>query len=83
MGKASFAHIQDMSGRIQLHVQRDSLPEGFYNEEFKKHWDLGDIIGAEGQLFKTNTGELSVRVDELRMLTKALRPLPVVKVAEG
>jgi lysyl-tRNA synthetase class 2 len=83
MGKASFAHIQDMSGRIQLFVQRDSLPEGFYNEEFKKHWDLGDIVGAEGQLFKTKTGELSVRVDELRMLTKALRPLPVVKEAEG
>jgi lysyl-tRNA synthetase class 2 len=83
MGKASFAHIQDMSGRIQLFVQRDSLPEGFYNEEFKKHWDLGDIIGAEGQLFKTKTGELSIRCDELRMLTKALRPLPVVKEAEG
>ncbi len=83
MGKASFAHIQDMSGRIQLFIQRDSLPEGFYNEEFKKHWDLGDIIGAEGQLFKTKTGELSVRIDELRMLTKALRPLPVVKEADG
>ncbi len=83
MGKASFAHIQDMSGRIQLFIQRDSLPEGFYNEEFKKHWDLGDIIGAEGQLFKTKTGELSVRCDELRMLTKALRPLPVVKEADG
>jgi lysyl-tRNA synthetase class 2 len=83
MGKASFAHIQDMSGRIQLFVQRDNLPEGFYNEEFKKHWDLGDIVGAEGQLFKTKTGELSVRCDELRMLTKALRPLPVVKEAEG
>jgi len=76
MGKASFAHLQDMSGRIQLHVQRDSLPEGFYNQEFKKSWDVGDIIGAEGQLFKTNTGELSVRVDELRLLTKSLRPLP-------
>lgn len=83
MGKASFAHLQDMSGRIQLFVQRDSLPEGFYNEEFKKHWDLGDIIGAEGQLFKTKTGELSIRVDELRMLTKSLRPLPVVKEADG
>ncbi len=83
MGKASFAHIQDMSGRIQLFIQRDSLPEGFYNEEFKKHWDLGDIVGAEGQLFKTKTGELSVRCDELRMLTKALRPLPVVKEADG
>ena len=75
MGKASFAHIQDMSGRIQLYVQRDSLPEGFYNEQFKK-WDIGDIIGAEGQLMKTKTGELSVKVDDLRLLTKSLRPLP-------
>ena len=75
MGKASFAHVQDMSGRIQLFVQRDSLPEGFYNEQFKK-WDIGDIIGAEGALFKTKTGELSVRVDKIRLLTKALRPLP-------
>ena len=83
MGKASFAHLQDMSGRIQLFVQRDSLPDGFYNEEFKKQWDLGDIIGAEGQLFKTKTGELSLRVDGLQMLTKALRPLPVVKEADG
>ena len=75
MGKASFAHIQDMSGRIQLFVQRDSLPEGYYNSEFKK-WDIGDIIGAEGQLFKTKTGELSVKVDSLKLLTKSLRPLP-------
>jgi lysyl-tRNA synthetase class 2 len=76
MGKASFAHIQDMSGRIQLFVQRDLLPEGFYNQQFKKEWDIGDIIGAEGVLFKTKTGELSVRVDELKLLTKSLRPLP-------
>lgn len=76
MGKASFAHLQDMSGRIQLFVQRDSLPEGFYNQQFKKEWDVGDIIGAEGQLFKTKTGELSVRCDELKLLTKSLRPLP-------
>ncbi len=75
MGKASFAHIQDMSGRIQLHVTRDALPEGFYNEQFKK-WDIGDIVGAEGQLFRTKTGELSVRVDGMRLLTKSLRPLP-------
>ncbi len=75
MGKASFAHLQDMSGRMQLFVQRDSLEEGFYNEQFKK-WDIGDIIGAEGVLFKTKTGELSVRVDQLRLLTKSLRPLP-------
>ncbi|OOZ42010.1 lysine--tRNA ligase [Solemya pervernicosa gill symbiont] len=75
MGKASFATLQDMSGRIQLFVQRDSLPEGLYNEQFKK-WDIGDIIGAEGALFKTKTGELSVKVDSLKLLTKALRPLP-------
>lgn len=75
MGKASFATIQDMSGRIQLYVARDNLPEGYYNSEFKK-WDLGDIVGASGVLFKTNTGELSVQVDDVRLLTKALRPLP-------
>ncbi|MCG8487168.1 MAG: lysine--tRNA ligase, partial [Chromatiales bacterium] len=75
MGKASFAHLQDMSGRMQLFVQRDTLEEGFYNQQFKK-WDIGDIIGAEGVLFKTKTGELSVKVDSLKLLTKALRPLP-------
>jgi len=75
MGKASFAHVQDMSGRIQLFVQRDSLPEGVYNTGFKK-WDIGDIIGAEGELFRTRTGELSIRVDDIRLLTKSLRPLP-------
>ncbi|WP_275098277.1 lysine--tRNA ligase [Sedimenticola hydrogenitrophicus] len=76
MGKASFSHLQDMSGRIQLFIQRDTLPEGFYNDIYKKEWDVGDIIGAEGQLFKTKTGELSVRCDELTLLTKSLRPLP-------
>jgi len=75
MGKASFAHIQDMSGKIQLYVTRDTLPEGFYNTQFKK-WDIGDIVGAEGILFKTKVGELSVRIDAIRLLTKALRPLP-------
>ncbi|MEJ2529644.1 MAG: lysine--tRNA ligase [Gammaproteobacteria bacterium] len=75
MGKASFSHIQDMSGRIQLFIQRDSLPEGVY-AEFKKNWDVGDIVGGEGQLFKTKTGELSIRVEEMRLLTKSLRPLP-------
>ncbi|NIP74431.1 MAG: lysine--tRNA ligase [Gammaproteobacteria bacterium] len=74
MGKASFAHLMDMSGRIQLFVQRDALPEGVYREF--KTWDVGDIVGAEGTLFKTKTGELSVRVDEVRLLTKSLRPLP-------
>jgi len=76
MGKASFAHIQDMSGKIQLYVQRDKLPEGFYNEQFKKSWDIGDIIAAEGVLFKTNKDELSVRVESVSLLTKSLRPLP-------
>ena len=75
MGKASFAQLQDMSGRIQLFLQRDSLPEDVYNLGFKK-WDVGDIIGAEGHLFKTKTGELSVKLIEVKLLTKALRPLP-------
>jgi len=75
MGKASFAHLQDMSGQIQLFLQRDSLPEGVYNEGFKK-WDVGDILGVEGVLFQTKTGELSIKVDAARLLTKSLRPLP-------
>lgn len=75
MGKASFSHLQDMSGQMQLYVARDNLPEGVYNDQFKK-WDIGDILGAEGVLFKTQTGELSVKVDTIRLLTKALRPLP-------
>ena len=62
MGKASFVHVQDMSGRIQLYVQRDGLPDGVY-AQFKRDWDLGDIVGAEGRLFKTKTGELSVQCD--------------------
>ena len=74
MGKASFVQLQDMSGRIQIFLQRDSLPEGVY-QDFKT-WDVGDIVGAEGALFKTRTGELSVRADAIRMLTKSLRPLP-------
>jgi len=74
MGKASFAQILDMSDRIQLFVQRDALPEGVY-ADFKT-WDVGDIVGAEGVLFKTRTGELSVKGDTLRLLTKSLRPLP-------
>jgi len=76
MGKASFAHLQDMSGKIQLFVQRDNLPEDFYNQHFKKSWDIGDIIAAEGELFKTKTDELSIRVDNIHLLTKSLRPLP-------
>ncbi len=75
MGKASFVQLQDTSGQIQLFVTKDELEDGFYNEQFKK-WDIGDIIGASGVLFKTKTGELSVRVNDIRLLTKSLRPLP-------
>ncbi len=75
MGKASFATLQDTDGRLQIYVTRDELPEGFYNTQFKK-WDLGDIVGAEGYLFKTNTGELSVHVEAIELITKSLRPLP-------
>ncbi|HUH95105.1 MAG TPA: lysine--tRNA ligase [Casimicrobiaceae bacterium] len=74
MGKASFATLQDMSGRIQLYITNDAI--GAEAHEAFKHWDLGDIVGARGTLFKTRTGELSVRVTELRLLAKALRPLP-------
>ncbi|HJV28622.1 MAG TPA: lysine--tRNA ligase [Aromatoleum sp.] len=74
MGKASFITIQDISGRIQLYVTRDAVGEDVYAEF--KHWDIGDIVGAAGALFKTRTGELSVKVTELRLLTKSLRPLP-------
>ncbi len=74
MGKASFAHLRDMSGDIQLFVQRETVGEKSY-AAFKSY-DLGDIVGAEGTLFRTRTGELSIRVDSLRLLVKALRPLP-------
>jgi lysyl-tRNA synthetase class 2 len=74
MGKASFATIQDMSGRIQLYISNDLTGEAVH-QAFKHH-DLGDILGAQGTLFRTKTGELSVRVTHLRLLTKALRPLP-------
>ena len=79
MGKASFATVQDGSlgdvgGRIQLYVTRDAVGEDLYAAF--KHWDLGDIVGAEGTLMKTKTGELSVKVTSLRLLTKSLRPLP-------
>ncbi|MBM2829639.1 MAG: lysyl-tRNA synthetase [Gammaproteobacteria bacterium] len=74
MGKASFAHLQDMSGQIQLYVKGDNLPNDRY-AEFKS-WDLGDILGAEGTLFKTKTGELSIMVNDIHLLTKSLRPLP-------
>jgi len=74
MGKAAFAELQDGSGRIQLFVQRAALGEALY-DDFKK-WDIGDILGASGELMKTKTDELSIAVQELRPLVKALRPLP-------
>jgi lysyl-tRNA synthetase class 2 len=74
MGKASFATLQDQSGRIQVYVTRDSVGEEVYAAF--KHWDLGDIVGAEGRLFKTRTGELSIHVTSIRLLTKSLRPMP-------
>jgi lysyl-tRNA synthetase class 2 len=74
MGKASFASIRDMTGDMQLYVKRDDLPEGVY-AEFKR-WDMGDIIAAEGTMFRTQKGELSVSVDSIQLLTKSLRPLP-------
>ena len=73
MGKASFVSVQDSSGRIQLFLQRDVLGDVY---EAFKGWDIGDILGAEGLLFRTKTGELSVRVEKLRLLVKSLRPLP-------
>ncbi|MCD6060165.1 MAG: lysS [Moraxellaceae bacterium] len=74
MGKASFATIQDMSGRIQLYISKEAVGEHTYNS-FKK-WDIGDIVGARGYVFRTKSGELSLHVEGLRLLTKALRPLP-------
>lgn len=74
MGKASFATIQDMSGRIQLYISNDHTGEPVHAAF--KHYDLGDILGAQGTLFKTKTGELSIRVTDLQLLTKSLRPLP-------
>lgn len=83
MGKASFAVLQDESGRIQLYINRDEICPGedktLYNTVFKKLLDLGDIIGVKGRVFKTKTGETSVHVNELKLLSKSLRPLPVVK----
>lgn len=88
MGKASFAEIQDSTGRIQLYLNRDELCPGedktLYNEIFKKLLDLGDFIGIEGTLFKTQVGEISVNVTSLSLLSKSLKPLPLPKVdAEG
>lgn len=75
MGKASFFTIQDVSGQIQLYVARDNLAEGVYADKVSM-WDLGDIVGVAGTLFKTKTGELTIRCSEVALLTKSLRPLP-------
>ncbi len=88
MGKASFAELKDATGRIQLYFNRDELCPGddktLYNTVFKKLLDIGDIIGVKGTVFKTQTGEISVLVKEMKVLSKSLRPLPVVKVdADG
>lgn len=74
MGKASFVHLQDMTGHIQLYVRQNDISDELY--EAFKHWDLGDILGAEGFLFITKTGELSVHIEGIELLTKSLRPLP-------
>ncbi|MBR1665912.1 MAG: lysine--tRNA ligase, partial [Bacteroidaceae bacterium] len=96
MGKAGFAELQDSKGRIQIYVQRDSLaaphsvPEGtigggeYYNVVFKKLLDLGDFVGVKGYVFRTKTGEISVHVMEMTLLSKSLKPLPIVKTdADG
>ncbi|MBU0764886.1 MAG: lysine--tRNA ligase [Bacteroidetes bacterium] len=87
MGNASFAEIQDEKGRIQVYLNRDLLCPGedktLYNEVFKKHLDIGDIIGVKGEVFKTKMGETSIRVREMKLLCKSLRPLPVVKEKDG
>jgi lysyl-tRNA synthetase class 2 len=74
MGKASFIKLQDRSGQIQIRLERDRLPEGDY-QSFKK-WDVGDIVAAKGSLFRTKTGELTVMAEQVRLITKSLRPLP-------
>ena len=87
MGKASFAELQDHEGRIQLYVTRDEICPGenkiLYNEVFKKLLDIGDIIGVEGFVFKTQMGEITIHVKNFILLNKSLRPLPIVKEKEG
>ncbi len=83
MGSASFAELKDGSGRMQIYLNRDELcatdDKTMYNEVFKKLLDIGDIIGVKGKVFKTKVGEVSIRVNDLTVLSKSLRPLPVVK----
>lgn len=75
MGKASFAHVADSKGEIQIYVKRDDVGEELYNNGFKK-WDVGDIIGVEGRVFKTQTGEISIHAESVKLLAKSLLPLP-------
>ena len=86
MGSASFAEIQDSTGRIQIYVRRDDIcpddDKTMYNTVFKKLLDIGDIIGVKGYVFTTQTGEISIHVTDLKVLTKSLKPLPVVKESE-
>ena len=87
MGKASFAEVQDSKGRIQVYIQRDELcPEenkDLYNVVFKRLLDIGDFIGVKGFVFRTQTGEISVHAQELTLLSKSLKPLPIVKYKDG
>jgi len=88
MGKASFAELKDATGRMQIYINRDEICAGddkmMYNEVFKKLLDIGDIIGVKGEVFKTKVGEISVKVKTLTVLSKALKPMPIVKVdADG
>ena len=87
MGKASFLELQDANGRIQVYVNRDEICPGedkeFYNTVFKKLLDIGDFIGVKGFVFRTQTGEISVHAKELTVLSKSLRPLPIVKEKDG
>ena len=87
MGSASFMELQDATGRIQAYVKRDDICPGedktLYNTVFKKLLDIGDILGIEGYVFTTQTGEISIHVEKLTILTKTLRPLPIVKEADG
>ena len=87
MGKASFAELMDSKGRIQVYVTRDDICPGedktLYNAFFKKLLDLGDFVGVKGFVFRTQTGEISVHAHEITLLSKSLRPLPVVKEKDG
>ena len=87
MGKASFAELQDSKGRIQLYISRDDLCPGedkdLYNKVFKKLLDIGDIVGVNGYVFRTQMGEISVHVEDIKLLSKSLKPLPIVKYKDG